>query len=134
MWCILAAPLMAGNDVRAMSPEIRAVLTDRAALAVNQDKLGKQGWRFRASPSQEIWVRELDGGDWAVALLNSGDAAAEVEIDWHHGWWFLGSEMCTVRDIWNKRDAGNTTGKFTAHLDSHDAAFLRLSRSRSSVR
>jgi alpha-galactosidase len=134
LWCILAAPLMAGNDVRAMSPEIRAVLTDRDALAVNQDKLGKQGWRFRASPSQEIWVRELDGGDWAVALLNSGDAAAEVEIDWHHGWWFLGSEMCTVRDIWNKRDAGNTTGKFTAHLDSHDAAFLRLSRSRSSVR
>jgi alpha-galactosidase len=126
LWCILAAPLMAGNDVRAATPEIVAVLTDREALAVNQDKLGKQGWRFRASSTQEIWVRELAGGEWAVAVLNSGATAAEVEIDWSHGWWFLGSEKCTVRDIWNKRAAGDTTGKFTAHLDAHDAALLRL--------
>jgi alpha-galactosidase len=126
LWCILAAPLMAGNDVRAATPEIVSVLTDRDALAVNQDKLGKQGWRFRAEPSQEIWVRELAGGEWAVAVLNAGATAAEVEVDWSHGWWFLGSEKCTVRDIWNKREAGDTSGKFTAHLDAHDAAFLRL--------
>jgi alpha-galactosidase len=124
-WCILAAPLMAGNDVRAAAPAIVAILTDREALAVNQDKLGKQGWRFRAEPSQEIWVRELAGGEWAVAILNSGTTAAEVEIDWSHGFWFLGGK-CSVRDIWNKRDAGETSGKFTAHLDAHDAAFLRL--------
>jgi len=125
LWCILAAPLMAGNDVRAATPEIVAVLTDREALAVNQDKLGKQGWRFRAEPSQEIWVRELAAGEWAVAILNSGATAADVEIDFNHGFWFLGGK-CSVRDIWNKRDAGDTSGKFSAHIDAHDAAFLRL--------
>ena len=125
MWCILAAPLMAGNDVRIATPEIVALMTDREALAVNQDKLGKQGWRFRAETGREIWVRELADSDWAVALLNTGDEAAELEIDWHHGWWFLGGD-CTVRDIWNKSAAGDTTGKFTARLGSHDAAFLRL--------
>lgn len=125
LWCILAAPLMAGNDVRKMTPEITALLIDKEALAINQDKLGKQGWRFRAEPGAEIWVRELTGGDWAVALLNSGDTAAELEVDFSHGWWFLGGE-CSVRDIWAKRDAGTTKQVFKKQLDSHDVAFLRL--------
>ena len=125
LWGILAAPLMAGNDVRKMTPEITALLTDKEALAINQDPLGKQGWRFRAEPGREIWVRELAGGDWAVALLNTGDTAAELEIDFGHGWWFLGGD-CAVRDIWDKQDVGTTRQVFKKHLDSHDVAYLRL--------
>jgi alpha-galactosidase len=127
MWCILAAPLMAGNDVRKMSPEINAILIDREALAVNQDPLGKQGWRFRAEPSHEIWVRELANGDWAVALLNTGDREAELEIDFSHGWWFVEGERA-IRDIWDKRDAGTTKQPFKKRLASHDVAFLRLKK------
>lgn len=126
LWCILAAPLMAGNDVRKMSPEINALLIDREALAINQDPLGKQGWRFRAEPGREIWVRELTGGDWAVALLNTGDSAAELEINFAHGWWFLNAEECAVRDIWDKKGVGTTKQVFRKRLDSHDVAFLRL--------
>jgi alpha-galactosidase len=125
LWGILAAPLMAGNDVRKMSPEITALLTDKEAIAIDQDPLGKQGWRFRAEPGREIWVRELAGGDWAVAVLNSGKTAAEVEVDFSHGWWFLGSD-CSVRDIWDKKDVGTTKQVFKKHLDSHDVAYLRL--------
>ncbi|MDQ5977479.1 MAG: alpha-galactosidase, partial [Verrucomicrobiota bacterium] len=125
MWSILAAPLMAGNDVRKMTPEINALLIDREALAVNQDPLGKQGWRFRAEKGREIWVRELAGGDWAVALLNTGDEPAELEIDFAHGWWFVGGE-CAVRDIWEKKDVGTTAKAFKKHLAPHDVAFLRL--------
>lgn len=125
LWHILAAPLMAGNDVRAMSPEITALLTDREALAINQDPLGKQGWRFRAEPGREIWVRELAGGDWAVALLNTGTAAATLEIDFSHGWWFLNGR-CSIRDVWAKAAAGDTSTRFSARLDSHDVALLRL--------
>lgn len=126
LWGILAAPLMAGNDVRRMTPEINALLIDREALAINQDPLGKQGWRFRAEPGREIWVRELSGGDWAVALLNSGDAPAELEIDFNHGWWFLNAGECAVRDIWDKRNAGTTKQVFRKRIDSHDVAYLRL--------
>lgn len=125
LWGILAAPLMAGNDVRRMTPEINALLTDREALAINQDPLGKQGWRFRAEPGREIWVRELSGGDWAVALLNSGDEPADLEIDFSHGWWFIGGD-CVVRDIWDKRAAGTTKEVFRKRLDAHDVAYLRL--------
>ncbi len=126
LWGILAAPLMAGNDVRKMSPEINALLIDREALAINQDSLGKQGWRFRAEKGREIWVRELAGGDWAVALLNSGDEPAELEIDFGHGWWFLNADECAVRDIWDKKDVGTTKQIFKKRLDSHDVAYLRL--------
>ena len=124
-WCILAAPLMAGNDVRHMAPEINALLVDREALAVNQDALGKQGWRYRAEPGREIWVRELSGGDWAVALINTGETESDLEIDFAHGWWFLGGE-CAGRDIWDKADAGTTAASFRKRLKSHDVAFLRL--------
>jgi alpha-galactosidase len=126
LWGILAAPLMAGNDVRKMTPEINALLVDREALAINQDPLGKQGWRFRAEPRREIWVRELAGGDWAVALLNTGDDVAELEIDFSHGWWFLNASECAVRDIWDKKNAGTTQQVFKKRVDSHDVAYLRL--------
>jgi alpha-galactosidase len=125
LWCILAAPLIAGNDVRKMSTEILGVMIDKEAIAINQDKLGKQGWRFRAEPSHEIWVRELAGGDWAVALLNTGQEPAELSIDFSHGWWFTNGE-CAVRDIWDKKDVGTTATTFRKELDSHDVAFLRL--------
>jgi len=125
MWCILAAPLMAGNDVRHMTPEITALLTDRDAIAIDQDKLGKEGWRFRAEPGYEIWVRELSNGDWAVALLNAGKTPADLSVDFSHGWWFMGGK-CAVRDVWEKKDAGTTEKAFTKRLESHDVALLRL--------
>jgi alpha-galactosidase len=125
LWGILAAPLIAGNDVRKMTPEITALLIDKEAIAINQDKLGKQGWRFRADPSHEIWVRELSGGDWAVALLNTSATEADLEIDFSHGWWFVGGE-CSVRDIWDKKDVGTTKQVFKKKLASHDVAYLRL--------
>ncbi len=124
MWCLLAAPLMAGNDVRKATPEILAILTDKEAIAIDQDPAGKQGWRYRAEPGREIWVRELAGGEWAVALLNTGDTAAELSVDFGH-MWFLGG-TCAVRDIWEKKDAGTTVKPFTKRLESHDVALLRL--------
>jgi alpha-galactosidase len=127
LWCILAAPLMAGNDARHMTPEIRALMTDREALAIDQDPLGRQGWRFRAETGREIWVRELAGGDWAVVLLNSGAEPADLAIDFSHGWWFLPGE-CRIRDLWDKRDAGTTAQPFQKRIDAHDVAFLRLKR------
>ena len=125
MWCMLAAPLMAGADIRRVSPEILAVMTDKEALAIDQDPAGKEGWRFRAEPGREIWVRELGNGDWAVALLNTGDTPADLSIDFGP-MWFLGGE-CAIRNIWDKKDDGTTAKPFAKHLDSHDVALLRLS-------
>ncbi|MDI1249800.1 MAG: glycoside hydrolase family 27 protein [Lacunisphaera sp.] len=125
-WCLLAAPLMAGNDVRTMTPEIRAILTDRDVIAVNQDPLGKQGFRALAEPAKnlEIWVKELSGGDWAVCALNTGTAPADLTIAWDRLWTIRGPH--TVRDLWTKKPAGDTAKPATFRVDSHDVVLLRL--------
>jgi alpha-galactosidase len=124
LWCILAAPLMAGADVRKLSPEILALMIDKEALAIDQDTLGKEGWRFRAEPNLEIWVRELANGDWALALLNTSDKPADLTVSFRD-FWFIGAK-CQIRDIWEKKDVGTTEKPFTKNLASHDAALLRL--------
>ncbi|BET68524.1 hypothetical protein ASA1KI_34420 [Opitutales bacterium ASA1] len=128
LWCMLAAPLMAGNDVRSMTPEINSILVHREALAINQDPLGKQGWRYYADSSKEIWVRELSGGDWAVCMLNVGDTAAELSIEWDR-MYFL-PKGAAVRDVWGAADLGRTAGTLTRSVASHDVLFLRLTAPR----
>jgi len=74
MWAMLAAPLLAGNDLPHMKPEIKAILTSSDVIAIDQDKLGKQGTRAYSDGEVEVWTRHLSGGALAVAVLDAGDA------------------------------------------------------------
>ncbi|HEY5080309.1 MAG TPA: glycoside hydrolase family 27 protein, partial [Opitutaceae bacterium] len=82
LWCMLAAPLIAGNDVRHMSDEARAVLTNRGMIAIDQDPLGREGFRYQVDKDREIWAKELSDKEWAVCVLNTGPAPSEVSIAW----------------------------------------------------
>jgi alpha-galactosidase len=124
LWCILAAPLIAGNDVRHMKDEVHDILTNRDAIAVDQDPLGKQGFRVSKDDGKEIWAKELSGGDWAVGALNTGSESAKLDVDWNK-LDFL-KDTYTVRDLWTKQDVGDTSKPYTTEVDSHDVAFLRL--------
>ena len=125
LWCVLAAPLMAGNDVRIMSEEIRNIMTDEEVIAINQDPLGKQGYRFSQEPDKEVWVKELSNGDWAVCFLNAGDKAAEMKISWKELTFLKGDYK--VRDLWEKKDIGTTKQDLSRTIDSHDVILVRLS-------
>jgi len=129
-WCLLAAPLIAGNDVRSMTPEVRDILTNREAIAVDQDSLGHQGFRFLVDGKghREIWAKELSGGAWAVCVLNTGPEAATLTVNWPE-LTFLTAQYYTVRDLWSKRDVGTAPTPYTARVDSHGAMFLRLTPS-----
>jgi len=72
LWCILSAPLMAGNDIRSMSPDIAAILMNKELIAVDQDSLGMQGRRVKRTGELDIWAKQLADGSRAVALLNRG--------------------------------------------------------------
>lgn len=72
MWAMLAAPLLAGNDLPNMKPEIRNILTNKNVIAIDQDKLGKQGSRIYSEGEVDVWVRQLSGGAKVVAVLNAG--------------------------------------------------------------
>jgi alpha-galactosidase len=124
LWCIIAAPLIAGNDVRHMSKEVHDILTDKDVIAIDQDPLGKQGWRFRAETGREIWVKELSGGDWAVCVLNSGATAADLTTDWSAI--PIIERECAVRDVWAKKDLGTTRTTRTDRVESHDVMLFRL--------
>ena len=73
MWAMLAAPLLAGNDLPNMKPEIKAILTNRDVIAIDQDRLGKQASRVYSDGEVEVWTRHLAGGALAIAVLNAGD-------------------------------------------------------------
>lgn len=81
LWCMLAAPLMAGNDLREMSKETKEILTNKEMIDVNQDKLGKQAFCLRDNGDYEIWIKKLSGDEKAVCLLNRADETKTVEIN-----------------------------------------------------
>jgi len=123
---MLAAPLMAGNDVRSMKPEIKAILTNRDVIAIDQDPLGKQGYRVLSETGREIWAKELSNGEYALCVLNSGPAKTNISIDRRELYVLTGDY--NVRDVWTQKVLGSTKDTITAMVDSHDVLLLRLSR------
>jgi alpha-galactosidase len=125
LWCMLAAPLIAGNDVRHMSPEICQILTNRQAIALDQDPLGKQAKRSRKDQTGQVWVKELTNGRWAICLFNTAPAPARMNLNWSD-LPFLSAGKYRVHDVWKNRDVGDTDGIFSAIIPSHDVILLRL--------
>jgi alpha-galactosidase len=135
MWCMLAAPLMAGNDLSAMSLETKATLTDPEAIAVDQDSLGVQGLKYSAKDSLEIWFKPLVKGEWAVCFLNRSKLAKNVSFAWKEhkvvddfsqNELDLTQKIYSIRDIWAKKDAGTTQKPFAGVIPPHDVKMLRL--------
>jgi alpha-galactosidase len=127
LWAILAAPLMAGNDVRAMSDATRAILTAPEVIAVDQDPLGHQGRRVGRERDVEVWVRALDGGSRAIVLLNRGETAARAEVTWD----LVGgrsSDTALVRDLWERQDLGRRRQGYDVTLAPHSAAMVKATR------
>jgi alpha-galactosidase len=121
LWAMLAAPLLAGNDLRSMSPAILSILTNREVIAVDQDKEGKQGKQVWKSGEQEIWTRPLAGGARAVAIFNRGAEAAKVTVCWAD----LGMRNKTsVRDLWEHRDVENSGPEYSVSVPSHGVVML----------
>ena len=124
-WSLLAAPLMAGNDVRQMSPEVREILLNTEVIAVDQDPLGRQGRKIRDDGTLEVWSKPLDGGAHAVILFNRGTAPATIAVSWHELGFLPGSSL-PVRDLWQKKDLGTIPATFSAPVPPHDVVMIRV--------
>jgi alpha-galactosidase len=125
LWGLLAAPLIAGNDLRAMSDDISDILTNEEVIAIDQDALGRQGYKIRDDGDLEVWVRQLHDGSRAVVLFNRGETKQDMTVNWTE----IGytSEMTVAaRDLWQKEDLGSFTGHFTASVPSHDVIMVRI--------
>ena len=125
MWCLLAAPLMAGNDIRAMAPEIREILTNKEVIAIDQDPLGEQGKRVRDDGDWEVWSKPLGDGSRAVALLNRGTAEKQMTVSWTD----IGYPdhlSAKVRDLWLHKDMGSAQGSYSATVPGHGLVMVTV--------
>jgi len=124
MWCMVAAPLIAGNDLRYMSDEIIQILTNKEVIAINQDPLGKQGRRIRDDGDLEVWCKKLSGNRKAVALLNRSSEPADMEVSWDE----LGLKgKLKVRDLWKHQDLGEFKDSFKGEgILPHEALVLLI--------
>jgi alpha-galactosidase len=125
LWAILAAPLLAGNDLRSMNAETRDMLTNAEVIAVDQDAKGVQGHRIWQEGPLEIWARHLVGDSYAVGMFNRGESTFKMTLT-------LSTYGMTgplhVRDLWEHKDLGVVQDSFTADVPSHGVVFLKVSK------
>jgi alpha-galactosidase len=143
LWALLAAPLQLGNKLMSMNAQTLKTLGNPEVIAVDQDRLGRQGRRIAMSgrvwtaqdsvrepvPVDEkdlvyqVWARPLADGSQAVGLFNFDDKAATLTV--------LFSQVglpanVTVRDLWAHKTLGKGNTKYTVNVPAHGAALLKL--------
>ncbi|MEO5775102.1 MAG: glycoside hydrolase family 27 protein [Sphingomicrobium sp.] len=130
LWAIMAAPLMAGNDIANMDESTRSILLNKDVIAVDQDKLGVQGRRVVKDGDKEVWVKPLASGEWAVLLFNRGEAPVTIEATTEQ----IGMSPIVaglrprVRDLWKHKDLGPWKLGLSANVAPHDVAMFRIGR------
>jgi len=137
MWSMMASPLIAGNDFRKMSKETLAILTNKNLIAINQDKLGIQGFKYSSEDGIEVWVKPLSNSNWAITFLNRSEVSKKINFDWRENDIkdldfnleanFLKTTF-EIKDLWKNVAAGTTSKPFVSVLNSHDVITLQLTR------
>lgn len=126
LWALMAAPLIAGNDVRSVSAANLAILTNSDVIAIDQDSAGVQGRKISDNGDLEVWVKPLgrDFTTFAVGLFNRSNSTQTMSINWKD--LRLDTNSVTVRDLWAKQDLGSTKGRYTAQVPSNGLALVKV--------
>jgi alpha-galactosidase len=138
LWCMHASPLIMGNDLRSATKETIVTLTNKEAIAVNQDPMGIEGFRFYAENNLEIWAKPLSNGEWAILFLNRGNGVKLVNFDWklHEKIEDTMKSMnmdfkkdtYKIRDLFAHMDIGTTNEILKRELKEHDVLMLKLTK------
>ncbi|HKW10246.1 MAG TPA: glycoside hydrolase family 27 protein [Gemmatimonadaceae bacterium] len=125
LWAIMAAPLMAGHDVRTMSPATKEILLNREVIAVDQDSLGKQGMLVSSGlPELQVWSKPLADGSRAVALLNRSSSPAKITASLSRIG--LHADSATIRDLWAHADRGRVSREYATEVPAHAVVMVRV--------
>ena len=125
LWAMFAAPLMAGNDIAAMSDATKAILLNKEVIAVDQDKLGMAANRVWKDGDAEVWMRPLSGGGRAVLLFNRGTQPRKITAHWDQLLYPAGLSA-KVRDVWLHKDLPSAKGKVEAVVAGHAVVMLTI--------
>jgi alpha-galactosidase len=125
LWANLAAPLIAGNDLRTMTAETHDILTNKEVIAVDQDPLGREGRRVAKDGDLEVWAKQMQDGGRAVVLLNRGSGPHDISVTWEE-LGYPGHLSAAVRNLWAHKDLGKFTGKFSSSVESHGVVMVTI--------
>lgn len=136
LWCMMAAPLMSGNDLRSMQPDILKILTNKNAIAVDQDKLGIQCFLWEKVNGVEVWVKPLSGDRFAVCFLNRSSSEKSLNFDPYQsftdpdfGTSYTITKQFNAYNIWDNNYS--TMGEnIKAKIAPHDVLFVTFQKSR----
>lgn len=135
LWCMMAAPLILGNDVRDMSEETKSIISNREVIAVDQDELGVQGWRFIVRDGVEYWYKPLVNDQWALCVFNRNVDPRKVTLDWHDlatydvmtkRYFSPADKTHSIRNLWTHKDEGRTDKNITITVPGRDVVLYRL--------
>ena len=125
LWSLLAAPLLAGNDLRTMSEENKSILLNTEVIAIDQDPTAQPARKISDQGKLTVAARPLKNQAWAVALFNRSDAATTMSVKWSdlglHG-------KLRVRDLWAHKDLGKMADQFSAEVPSHGVVLITVKR------
>jgi alpha-galactosidase len=125
LWCILAAPLLAGNDLRTMSPQTLAILTNLEVISVDQDPDGIQGHRVAEEGPLEVWMKPLSDGSKAVGLFNRETGEARITLNFSD----IGVRgAARIRDLWKRQNLGLFRSSFTATVPAHGVVMVKVTQ------
>jgi alpha-galactosidase len=137
LWCMLAAPLISGNDLRKMTPQTISILTNKEAIAVDQDSLGIECFKYYLFDGMEIYVKALKDNSLAVCFLNRSSREQTIDFDWKAHMIVdslsklnvdFNKNSYTLLDLWAKKNVGTTNKVFKQTIASHDVVMLKLSK------
>jgi alpha-galactosidase len=125
LWSMLAAPLLAGNDLRTMSDSTKAILTNREVIAIDQDPAGKPSKRISDPASTAlVVVRPLDDGSHAVGLFNRADQPQKITVKWADAG--LTRNPRRLRDLWKHANIAVSGASYSATVPMHGVVLLRV--------
>jgi alpha-galactosidase len=131
LWCLLAAPLIAGNDLRSMNATTKALLTNGEAIAVNQDSLGHQAVSVTTTSTTLAVAKKMKDGSYAVGFINKGTAAATISMTWAQLGTALGVTIPSttsfkLRNILGRADLGTMSNSYSSSVPSWDILMFRM--------
>jgi alpha-galactosidase len=135
IWCMLAAPLIAGNDLRNMSKETRDILTNKDVISIDQDSLGIEAFKYSSVDNVQIWCKPLEKGDWAVCFLNGSTKPRKVSFNWNKENIIdnISKKIIQfdqfeyeIKNLWTGKEIGTTKKILIAEISGHDVLMIRL--------
>lgn len=135
LWAMMAAPLIAGNDLSKMNTETNSVLINKDLIAIDQDSLGIQGFLYSTTDSVQLWFKPLQNNDWAVCFVNTGHTTKTITNTWKIIYDSLSNKTLNtintiykIKNLWTGKELGNTNKPIKEAVVSHDVLLLRLIR------